>query len=125
HAVCGAPGSQLKNPSSFQSEGWAFTRNLSLPGICKRRNLRAQSARRGKSSLCSDRQPRPFFQPLVCEHLGDQRLRRTKNTARPAGVNGTEVVQSGTFVPYSRDPRLPIGKQRSEVRDQTQRLPQT
>src|SRR5262249_46835406 len=47
HAVCGAPGSQLKNSLSFQSEGWAFTRNLSLPGICKRRNLRAQSARRG------------------------------------------------------------------------------
>jgi hypothetical protein len=50
-----------------------------------------------------------FFTPLfvnwkTCNCVG------TENTASRAGVNGTEVVQSGTNVPYSRDERLQIGK---------------
>jgi hypothetical protein len=46
-----------------------------------------------------------FFTPLfvnwkTCNYVG------TENTASRAGVNGTEVVQSGTNVPYSRRIRV-------------------
>ena len=50
-----------------------------------------------------------FFTPFIRE-LEDLQLRRLENTASRAGVNGTEVVQSGTNVPYSRDERLQSGK---------------
>jgi len=39
-----------------------------------------------------------------------------ENTASPAEVNGTEVVQSGTKVPYCRDERLQIGTKITKAR---------
>ena len=62
-----------------------------------------------------------FLHPLVRE-LEDLQLRRVENTASRAGVNGTEVVQSGTNVPYSTDDRLKIEDWEIEIRRQGSRI---
>jgi hypothetical protein len=77
------------------------------------------SVTKEKSSFCSHRQLRTVFSPSLFVNWKTHSCDGTENTASPAVVNGTEVVQSGTNVPYSRDERLQIGNrdQKSEIRN--------
>jgi len=86
-----------------QSEGWAFTRNLVFL-VSAKHGISARKVRDVGEvlALLGSHTSTYFFTPLfvnwkTCDCVG------TENTASRAGVNGTEVVQSGTNVPYSTD----------------------
>ena len=97
-----------------QSEGWAFTRNLVFLVSAKDGISARQVRDEGEVlDLLGPHTSTCFFTPFfvnwkTCNCVG------TENTASRRGVNGTEVVQSGTNVPYSRDEGSEVKNQHSD-----------
>jgi len=93
----GAPSRQLQIHDA-QSEGWAF-------GAGPSRNLVFWYLQKEVLYLFGSPASSCLFTPLFVNWKTSTR----EDTVRRAEVNGTEVVQGGTNVPYCGDERLQIG----------------